>query len=71
MIQVQVVSFVDCSCARIFVLPAVGMGGGVKGKVAGVGNTTEGQRFVSLSEKIPGKKEIVSNQRLTSSLLNM
>ena len=47
------------------------MGRGVKGKVTGVGNTTEGQRFVSLSEKIPGKKEIVSNQRLTSSLLNM
>lgn len=73
LIQIQVVSFVDCSCARIFVHSAAGQRGVGEGKVAGVGDATKGQRFVSPSEEVLGKKANALNineERLTSGLLN-
>ena len=51
MVQIQAVSFIDCSSARIFFLSAASRGRGAEGKVAGVGDTAEGQRFVSFSKK--------------------
>ena len=73
LIQIQVVSFVDCSCARIFVCSAAaGQRGVGEGKVAGVGDATKGQRFVSPPEEVLGKNgnALNINERLTSGLLN-
>ena len=73
LIQIQVISFVDCSCARIFVCSAAaGQRGVGEGKVAGVGDATKGQRFVSPSEEVLGKNgnALNINERLTLDLLN-
>ena len=51
MVQIQVVSLIDCSSAWIFVLSATGPGWGAERKVAGVGDSAEGQRFVSFPKK--------------------
>ena len=50
-------------------MSAASRGRGAEGKVAGVGDTAEGQRFVSFSKK-PKVKNAVLNLSLTSSLMN-
>ena len=63
MVQIQVVSLIDCSSAWIFVLS--GLGWGAERKVAGVRDSAEGQRFVSSSKKGPKvkKEKAVFNER--------
>ena len=65
MVQIQVVSLIDCSSAWIFVLSATGRGWGAERKVAGVRDSAEGQRFVSFSKKRPKvkKEKAVFNER--------
>ena len=59
LVQIQVVSLMDCSSARIFVLSAASRGRGAEGKVAWVGDTAEGQRFVSFSRKPKVKNAVL------------